>query len=209
MVGGAAPGAVLPTVFSQEGAQKILDNQCAVYYNISVRHEGERMTIDLRKYFRGEDLPGSGVLECQLDLSGMELGGVKPFCAPVRVRAELEGSPGSVELRGKARYAMTMPCDRCFKTTTQERETGFFHVLVRELSDEENDDGEFVVVPDETLDVDQLVTEDILLDLPSKFLCSPNCRGLCPRCGKDLNEGDCGCEREDVDPRLAVLKELL
>ena len=93
MVGGAAPGAVLPTVFSQEGAQKILDNQCAVYYNISVRHEGERMTIDLRKYFRGEDLPGSGVLECQLDLSGMELGGVKPFCAPVRVRAELKGSP--------------------------------------------------------------------------------------------------------------------
>ena len=82
-------------------------------------------------------------------------------------------------------------------------------MLVRELSDEENDDGEFVVVPDETLDVDQLVTEDILLDLPSKFLCSPNCRGLCPRCGKDLNEGDCGCEREDVDPRLAVLKELL
>lgn len=209
MVGGAAPGAVLPTVFSQEGAQKILDNQCAVYYNISVRHEGERMTIDLRKYFRGEDLPGSGVLECQLDLSGMELGGVKPFCAPARVRAELKGSPGSVELRGKACYAMTMPCDRCFRTTTQERETGFFHVLVRELSDEENDDGEFVVVPDETLDVDQLVTEDILLDLPSKFLCSPDCKGLCPRCGKDLNEGDCGCEREDVDPRLAVLKELL
>ena len=98
----------------QEGAQKILDNQCAVYYNISVRHEGERMTIDLRKYFRGEDLPGSDVLECQLDLSGMELGGVKPFCAPVRVRAELKGSPGSVELRGKACYAMTMPCDQRF-----------------------------------------------------------------------------------------------
>ena len=79
---------------------------------------------------------------------------------------------------------MTMPCDRCFKTTTQERETGFFHVLVRELSDEENDDGEFVVVPDETLDVDQLVTEDILLDLPSKFLCSPDCKGLCPAAAK-------------------------
>ena len=66
----------------------------------------------------------------------------------------------------------------------------FFHVLVRELSDEENDDGEFVVVPDEMLDVDQLVTEDILLDLPSKFLCSPNCKGLCPRCGMELYPGD-------------------
>lgn len=209
MVGGAAPGAVLPTVFSQEGAQKILDNQCAVYYNISVRHEGERMTIDLRKYFRGEDLPGSGVLECQLDLSGMELGGVKPFCAPVEIQGELNGSADSVELRGKAVYQLTMPCDRCFELTTQKRETEFFHILVRELSDEEDEDGEFVVVPDDQLDLDQLLTEDILLDLPSKFLCSPDCKGLCPICGKNLNQGDCGCEKDTVDPRLAILKELL
>ena len=167
------------------------------------------MTIDLRKYFRGEDLPGSGVLECQLDLSGMELGGVKPFCAPVRVRAELKGSPGSVELRGKACYAMTMPCDRCFELTTQERELSFFHVLVRALSDEEDDNGELVVVPDDQLDLDQLLTEDILLDVPSKFLCSPGCKGLCPTCGKNLNQGPCGCERDTVDPRLAVLKDLL
>ena len=140
------------------------------------------------------------VLECQLDLSGMELGGVKPFCAPV-VRG-VRVPPASWSF-GKACYAMTMPCDRAER---QLRNGGqVFHVLVRELSDEENDDGEFVVVPDETLDVDELVTEDILLDLPSKFLCSPDCKGLCPRCGKDLNEGDCGCRREDVDPRLAVV----
>ena len=209
MVGGAAPGAVLPTVFSQEGAQKILDNQCAVYYNISVRHEGERMTIDLRKYFRGEDLPGSGVLECQLDLSGMELGGVKPFCAPVKIQGELKGSADSVEFRGTAFYSLTMPCDRCFEVATQNREMEFFHVLVRALSDEEDDDGEFVVVPDDQLDADQLLTEDILLDVPSKFLCSPECKGLCPVCGKNLNQGDCGCVQEQVDPRLAVLKDLL
>ena len=167
------------------------------------------MTIDLRKYFRGEDLPGSGVLECQLDLSGMELGGVKPFCAPVKIQGELKGSADSVEFRGMAFYSLTMPCDRCFEVATQNREMEFFHVLVRALSDEEDDDGEFVVVPDDQLDADQLLTEDILLDVPSKFLCSPGCKGLCPVCGKNLNQGDCGCVQEQVDPRLAVLKDLL
>ena len=81
--------------------------------------------------------------------------------------------------------------------------------LVRALSDEEDDNGEFVVVPDDQLDLDQLLTEDILLDVPSKFLCSPGCKGLCPTCGKNLNQGPCGCERDTVDPRLAVLKDLL
>ena len=163
------------------------------------------MTIDLRTYYLGS----SDTLCETLDLSGMELGGVKPFCAPVEIQGELNGSADSVELRGKAVYQLTMPCDRCFELTTQERETEFFHILVRELSDEEDEDGEFVVVPDDQLDLDQLLTEDILLDLPSKFLCSPDCKGLCPICGKNLNQGDCGCEKDTVDPRLAILKELL
>lgn len=163
------------------------------------------MTIDLRTYYLGS----SDTLCETLDLSGMELGGVKPFCAPVEIQGELNGSADSVELRGKAVYQLTMPCDRCFEPTTQKRETEFFHILVRELSDEEDEDGEFVVVPDDQLDLDQLLTEDILLDLPSKFLCSPDCKGLCPICGKNLNQGDCGCEKDTVDPRLAILKELL
>ncbi len=163
------------------------------------------MTIDLRKYYLGS----SDALNRALDLSGMELGGVKPFCAPVEIEGELKGSADSVELRGKAVYELSMPCDRCFEIATQRRETEFSHVLVRQLSDEEDEDGEFVVVPDDQLDLDQLLTEDILLDLPTKFLCSPDCKGLCPVCGKNLNLGDCGCQRDDTDPRLAVLKQLL
>ena len=59
------------------------------------------------------------------------------------------------------------------------------------------------------LDLDELLTEDLLLDVPSKFLCSPDCKGLCPSCGKNLNHGDCDCQQDTVDPRLAILKELL
>ena len=96
------------------------------------------MTIDLRKYYLGS----SDELEWDLELSGMELGGVKPFCAPVKIQGELKGSADSVEFRGTAFYSLTMPCDRCFEVATQNREMEFFHVLVRALSDEEDDDGD-------------------------------------------------------------------
>ena len=58
-------------------------------------------------------------------------------------------------------------------------------------------------------DLDPLITEDIFLDLPSKLLCSEDCKGLCPVCGKNRNEGDCGCEKQTVDPRLEILKQLM
>ena len=64
-------------------------------------------------------------------------------------------------------YTMTMPCDRCFEMTTQEREMPFFHVLVRELSDEEDEDGQFVWYRTSPLDLEQLLTEDILLMCPA------------------------------------------
>ena len=49
---------------------------------------------------------------------------------------------------------------------------------------------------------------DLLLELPSKMLCQEDCRGLCPICGKDLNEGPCGCEHDTTDPRWDALKSL-
>lgn len=162
------------------------------------------MILDLKRYFLGEE----DTLACELDLTGLELDGVKPFCAPVKVSVRLRGLAGSVLLNAHLLYTVTMPCDRCCETVSRECARDFSHVLVRELSDEQDSDA-YIAVPEERLDLDELLREDILLDMPVKFLCSPDCRGLCPRCGKNLNEGDCGCDRRETDPRLAVLKELL
>ena len=57
-------------------------------------------------------------------------------------------------------------------------------------------------------DLDSLVREDILLTLEPKTLCKPDCKGLCPMCGADLNETACSCKKP-TDPRLAVLQQLL
>ncbi len=162
------------------------------------------MIVDLKKYFLGQ----SDRLEYELDLSGLELDGVKPFCAPIRVQAEFRGFAGSVELSARLLYTISMPCDRCGETAVRDLDREFFHILVRELGSEQDDDA-YVVTPEERLDLDELLREDVLLDLPSKYLCSPDCKGLCPKCGKNLNEGPCNCGSREIDPRLEILKSLL
>ncbi len=138
----------------------------------------------------------------------MELGGVKPFCAPVKVQAQFKGFAGSVELSAHLLYTLVMPCDRCGVLVSREYTRDFSHVLVRELQSGQDDEA-YMAVPDERLELDELLREDILLDLPSKFLCTPDCKGLCPKCGKNLNEGPCACDSREIDPRLEILKSLL
>lgn len=162
------------------------------------------MTVDLKKYFLGQE----DTLKYELDLSGLELDGVKPFCAPVKGEARFKSFAGSVLLDAHLAYQVAMPCDRCGEMTVTDWEKEFSHVLVRELGNEQDDD-DYIVVPEERLDLDELLREDILLELPSKYLCSPDCKGLCSRCGANLNLGDCGCDRKEIDPRLEILKDLL
>lgn len=178
----------------------------AIIYQYGMRVN--TMNLELKKYFAGQH----DTFRFALDLSGLELGGVKPFCAPVQAEAEIGGFAGAVRLLLRVEYTVSMPCDRCGKQTEKSFRREFAHLLVRQLSDEQEAatlDEEYIVVPDEQLDLDELLREDILLDLPTKYLCRDDCKGLCPKCGKDLNEGDCGCDRREIDPRLEILKSLL
>lgn len=164
------------------------------------------MVVDLRRYFQADGAVEA--LSFVLDFSGVELGGVKPFCAPVKVEAGLRSFAGSVELRAEVGYTLQMPCDRCAETVTRTYAKNFFHILVRELEGEE-DGGDIIPVPEEKIDLGQLLLEDVLLDMPAQYLCRDDCKGLCPKCGKNLNEGPCGCYQPEVDPRLEVLRQLL
>jgi uncharacterized protein len=67
---------------------------------------------------------------------------------------------------------------------------------------------EFTVADDGILDLASLLRAEIILDTPIGVLCRPDCAGLCPDCGSNLNQGPCECEREDADPRFAALERL-
>ena len=76
------------------------------------------------------------------------------------------------------------------------------------LQDEDND--EYVIVNNGFLDIDRELVDDLLLEFPAKLLCKEECKGLCLKCGKNLNFGECDCpKKKEIDPRLAILQKLL
>ena len=162
------------------------------------------MILDLEPIFNNEGMVKE--FDFELDLSEQEISGTKPFTTPVRVKGSAGIFTGIVEMRAKAEFELETSCDRCAKPIKPAIVTDIFHTLVTHLNDETND--ELLLVNELRFDLKPLITEDIFLDFPAKLLCDEECKGVCPRCGKNLNTGSCSCEKE-VDPRLAALKQLL
>ena len=163
------------------------------------------MLLALKKLFTGETdcVP----FDYQLDLCDTELYGAKPFASPVHVTGEAKGNAEGVALSVAASFASCVPCDRCGMTIESRKEYRFAHELVLELHDADQE--EYVLVEQDHLDLDELVRADILLELPTKNLCSPDCKGLCPKCGVNRNYESCSCETRQIDSRLEILKQLI
>jgi uncharacterized protein len=83
----------------------------------------------------------------------------------------------------------------------------FSHNLAQTLVDDGNDD--YIETPDFKLELDEIVISDVLLSLPQKNLCKSDCKGLCSTCGQNLNLGECSCDKQNIDPRLEILKQLM
>ncbi len=128
------------------------------------------------------------------------------FDSPIRVSGRVRNNTGIVSLSAEARYSYSTRCAKCAKPLKSDRSVKIEHYLISHLNDEDND--LFILVEDMRLDLDELVREDIFLSMPTRFLCSKNCKGLCPICGADLNEGSCNC-KAPIDPRLEALRALL
>lgn len=156
--------------------------------------------VELEPVFNNEG--ASLPLDFQIDMSDCEIYGAKPFGSPVRVTGRIRNSTGIVSIEAKAEFTLNLTCDRCAVAFDRDFITPIEHILVTELNDEDND--EFIVVDLSKYDAEPLVREDILLSLPTKVLCRKDCLGICPRCGKDLNDGPCGCQKE-ADPRWDAL----
>ena len=124
----------------------------------------------------------------------------------IAVSGKIENNTGIVSLSGTAKFSATVVCSRCAEDFKKDFEIELEHLLAKSLENDENDD--YTIVENSLLDLDSLVCEDIIFSLPISFLCDEDCKGLCAKCGKNLNEGKCDCKK-DVDPRMAALLQLL
>jgi len=118
------------------------------------------------------------------------------FFGDVKVFGEVEDVGRCFVVRGQIECQKSFTCDRCLTPATEKQVHAF---------DEEFDKAEAV---DDLIDITELLRDVALASQPMKNLCKTDCKGLCPVCGANLNEGDCGCDRFIVDPRLAALTEL-
>lgn len=122
------------------------------------------------------------------DLSDLTI--AKSLAAPIAIKGLIENRAGVVTLTYSSELSMNLTCDRCLKEFNREYKYDFKHILVQHAH---NDNNEYVVCKDNTLDLNELAISDLLLQLPTKILCREDCRGLCYVCGQDLNEGKCSC----------------
>lgn len=143
--------------------------------------------------FRTQDILHNNGLNCSAKVAAQYFDAI--FTPPnqiTRVQVELAFWPTGQEItvRGRVWGERSVRCDRCLKQTQQPFDESFL---------------EMVSATTEIIDIMSFVRQTLALTEDIQFLCSPDCKGLCAQCGKNLNEGPCACQPEILSP-FAVLK---
>lgn len=155
------------------------------------------------------DRPGAVVpFSCSVDLSDLQYGASHPVTEPVEASGTVRNTAGVLVMSGSIKTCLHGVCDRCAAEFSREVEYPIQAVLVEELANEENEDEWVFPLEGESADLQDIVRTVFVLNMESKLLCKPDCKGLCCQCGKNLNDGPCSCQKE-LDPRFAALRQLL
>lgn len=164
------------------------------------------MLLDLKPIMAtpGDTIP---FLE-SFDLSDLCYGVSYPVSEAVIAEGTVRNTAGVLVMKGTVRTRIHGVCDRCAGEFQRDVSFPIDAVLVTELCSEEDEDENIFPLVGDSADLEEIVRTVFVLNLDSKLLCREDCKGICPRCGKNLNLGKCDC-RKEPDPRLAALAQLL
>jgi uncharacterized protein len=134
---------------------------------------------------------------------------------PPVISGNIRQKGNRVHVGGKVAVRVQAECDRCLKLVELPVDSHFKLEYVtaedyraQQVVELTEQDLDLSVFDGEAIDIDELVTEEILLAVPDHVLCSEVCKGICASCGVNRNSTNCGCESREVDPRWAGLKRL-
>jgi uncharacterized protein len=133
----------------------------------------------------------------------------------ISIKGELTKHIAQTDVVGEIDAKIEIDCTRCLQPVVQDLKIPFdvdfvtpeFDATARETELNQSD-LETAVFEGDQVDLNELVREQILLNLPEQTFCNPDCKGLCPKCGQNRNLIDCNCEENETDPRWAALKDL-
>ena len=172
------------------------------------------MKLDLRPLLAGDRLLTFDY-ELSLDSEQIDptsfLHGVS-FPSPMKVSGKITNTAGYMLLSLTLSLDYSASCARCLsevsgRFTLDLEKTVATREQLSDVDEYRLDD--YAIIEDGFLDMDEQLYLQLEMEFPIRFLCHEDCKGLCQKCGKNLNEGECGCETKEFDPRLAPLKALL
>ena len=133
------------------------------------------------------------------------------FEGDILVKGEYVNTGRCYRFTGTIQCTKSFICDRCLEPSTQQQEHEFNEEFQRGREPEKNGEKARIVnyFDGDVIDLAPVVRDVLLSDQPLNNICNADCRGLCLKCGANLNHGDCGCDRTVIDPRLAALQQLL
>lgn len=134
------------------------------------------------------------------------------FTKPAHISGEIVNMGGYIGLSATVSVCYSAECARCLKPLERSFEVTFERTVVNRgelVNTSEEDTDDYIQIVDGMLELDCVAAEQLLMEFPMKEVCSEDCKGLCSKCGKDLNGGECGCVTKEIDPRLAILQKLL
>lgn len=126
---------------------------------------------------------------------------VESFVKPVNIKGNLENLDGVLSLDANLTTAVLIECGRCLTPVSHELDFEFSQKFSKIFSL----DGEFEGIFEDSIDLVPVASKFILENLPMKILCNDDCKGLCQKCGNNFNEGDCSCEKTELNPQFAAL----
>ena len=158
------------------------------------RHPARTLPLKLNR-----SLPPIEVLGLEVEFSG-----------PAEVDGEMGLNETVLTVSGRIRADLVLSCGRCLEKYHLPLEVSFAERFVPVAHASEDEDlGEYRVYREDEVDLEPVVIENIILALPMQYLCSLDCRGICPNCGVNLNNQECHCLREEPEARFSVLSKLL
>ena len=164
------------------------------------------MLLELRDIIHS---PGASVSFSEsVDLSDLCYGTSYPVSEPVLVSGTVRNTADVLMMKGMITTRIHGVCDRCATEFQRDVEIPVDVVLVEEFVSEDSEDETVFPLTASSADLEEIVRTIFVLNLDSQLLCSPDCKGLCCGCGKNLNEEACTCQKE-LDPRFAALRQLL
>ena len=164
-----------------------------------------------------------------IDLSSIlkDYGGVMPFCVKsdlenteflgdefkfpdgLLIEGKITNNTKSLHLAAAVKGKMIVQCARCLKPISKDVEFEISEILVKDSETNLTEEDEVVIFSGYSLDIDDIVINNFLMNVSGKYLCKEDCKGLCSKCGQDLNVGECNCSDDEIDPRWAALAEIM